>query len=317
MQNNLRTLQLSLQSISSYCWNNVHMRSFIVALRYLYVMRLRRGITTCAHIFYSCPRLEGCASFTAKSRFVLNNTGSCPRQSHRITEGDRSQVTHSEVCTASALSTREHWTSIDYTSNEQECQQTTGTCSPFSGSPSHHIQYIFRALFYSHPQIQYRGLRLKAHWYMHQIIIIKEYLTLRHVTIVLSTASTDGISCFPPEPHLFSSPCCNTGRLTFGFLYTLIVRHVLWFRISALAINGFHPRKCLALATTTSTLWFDCFPQTSLSVGRSSDEPPTRAGVSWRQPHHILHQIFATQLISIHSLTSITSSLLDIVQSMK
>ena len=51
-------------------------------------------------------------------------------------------------------------------------QQTTDTCSPFSGSPSHHLQYTFRALFYNQPQIQYRGPRPKAHWYMYWIILI-------------------------------------------------------------------------------------------------------------------------------------------------
>ena len=51
-------------------------------------------------------------------------------------------------------------------------QQTTVTCSPFSVSPSHHLQYTFRALFYSQPQIQYRGPRPKAHWYMYWIILI-------------------------------------------------------------------------------------------------------------------------------------------------
>ena len=125
---------------------------------------------TCAHKTVAATS-DNRATFAASYRIVQKSLAAAPRQSHRITEGDKDTRMHCRVCPARGWRRKAVKERITL-DNEQEQQQTTDTCSPFSGSPSHHLRYTFRALFYSQPQIQYRGPRPKPHWYMHWIILI-------------------------------------------------------------------------------------------------------------------------------------------------
>ena len=64
--------------------------------------------------------------------------------------------------------------------NEQESQQTTDRCSPFLWNTQSPSTITLSPLYHVQPQIQCRDPRSKAHWYMHWIIIIKDYHTLEY-----------------------------------------------------------------------------------------------------------------------------------------
>ena len=73
----------------------------------------------------------------------------------------------------------------EITSKNQTRPQTD--VARLSGSPSQHHTITFQSLFHSSPQIQCRGPRQTAHWYMHWIIHIKDHYNYSPLIRVVSS----------------------------------------------------------------------------------------------------------------------------------